>query len=373
MWKRGLVILAMAAAFANSRGAEKKSDAAEIFFRDTNIHTLIIDVQERSVAALKQGSHDYVRATLRDGDLMLRDVGLRLKGHGTFQPIDKKPALTLKINEFVTGQEFRGLNKLVLNNCAMDASYVRELTAAQLYRDAGIPAARGAHVRVQFNGRDLGFYVLVEAMNKSFLKRELGNGTGNLYEGETRDIDQKLDQENGDDTSQNDLKALVAATKVPAAQRISRLGPVLDLDQFASFLAMEMLTASIDGYAFNRNNYRVYHQKTGRMVFLPHGLDATFGSASLKPPTNSIVVKALWELPDFQRKYHARLEELAEKIWHVDVLTNRVNSFVSKLVASAPNRSVAEQIEKEAKTLRYQIEQQGRFIEAELRHSTKAE
>jgi spore coat protein CotH len=366
--KRWSSILVIGASLVCSVAAEKRSDAADALFRDTNIHTLHIDVSETGVASLKQDNHNYVRATLRDGDLALRDVGIRLKGHGTFQPIDKKPAFALKCNEFVSGQDFHGLSKLGLNNLALDASYVRELMAAQLYRDAGIPAARGTHVRVQFNGRDLGYYVLVEAMNKGFLKRELGNGGGNLYEGETRDIDQKLDQENGDDTSQSDLKALVAAAKVPAGERLSKLQTVLDVDQFASFLAMEMLTAGIDGYTFNRNNYRVYHHpKTDKLIFLPHGLDATFGSASFKPPTGSLLVKALWELPEFQQKYTARLSELADKVWRVDVLTNRVNAAVAKLVAASPARGGSDQLEKEAKALRYQIEQQERFIRAELK------
>jgi len=370
--KRWTCILAVAASLAGGVAAEKKSDAADALFRDTNILTLTIEVPESGLASLRQGNHNYVRATLRDGDVALRDVGIRLKGHGTFQPIDKKPAFALKCNEFVSGQEYHGLNKFALNNLALDASYVRELMAAQLYRDAGIPAARGTHVRVRLNGRDLGFYVLVEAMNKSFLKRELGNGGGNLYEGETKDIDQKLDQENGDDLSQNDLKALVTAARATASERLSKLQAVLDVDQFTSFLAMEMLTADIDGYTFKRNNYRVYHHpKTDKLMFLPHGLDATFGSASFKPPTGSLLVKALWELPEFQHQYNARLGELADKVWRVDVLTNRVNAAVAKLVAAAPSRAVADQLEKEAKALRYQIEQQERFIQAELKRVSR--
>src|SRR5688500_10600020 len=166
--KRWYSILAVAVSLAGSVAAEKK-DAAEALFGDTNIHALQIDVSEAGLASLKQGNHNYVRATLRDGDLTLRDVGIRLRGHGTFQPIDKRPAWALKLNAFVPRQEYYGLSKVGLNNLALDSSCVRELIAAQLYRDAGIPAARGAHVRVRFNGRDLGFYVLVEAMNKGFL------------------------------------------------------------------------------------------------------------------------------------------------------------------------------------------------------------
>jgi spore coat protein H len=369
MWKTCSIVLALVISLKMVPAAEsKKAEAADTFFRDTQIHTLRIEISDSALASLKQGNHSYVKGTLRDGSVILRDVGIRLKGHGTFQPVDKKPAFTLKVNEFVSGQEFHGLGKLALNNSAMDPSYVRELIAAQLYRDAGIPAARGTHVKVELNGRDLGFYLLVEAMNKGFLKRELGNGGGNLYEGETKDVDQKLDQENGDDESQRDLKALAAAAKSPTSERMAKMRAVLDIDQFASFLAMEMLTADIDGYSFNRNNYRIYHHpKTDKLMFLPHGLDATFGSASFKPPTNSLVVNALWDQPEFQQKYQARLGELAEKVWHVDTLTNRIDAAIAKLVKASP--ALVEPLEKEAKRLRYQVEQQQRFLDAQFKRS----
>ena len=370
MRKRCSISLFLGAALLTGYAADKKSDAAAALFRDTSIHTLRLEIPASTLAGLKQGNREYIRATVRDGDVTLRDVGVRLKGHGTFQPVEKKPAFALKANEFVSGQEYRGLSKFVLNNCATDASYMREWLASQLYREAAIPAARITHVRVELNGRDLGFYVLAEAMNKSFLKREFGHGSGNLYEGESKDIDQRLDQENGDDLSQNDLKALVLAARSPINGRMAKLQSVLDVDEFASFLAMEMLTAGTDGYTFTRNNYRIYHHpKTDKMLFLPHGLDATFGSASFKPPTNSIVVRALWELPEFQKQYRTRLAELAGKVWRVDELTNRVNEAVARLAAARPDRTFTSALEEEARRLRYQIEQQSRFIQSELKQA----
>src|SRR6185503_10808830 len=123
--------------------------------------------------------------------------------------------------------------------------------------------------------------------------------------------DQHLDQENGDDTTQKDLQVLAAASRRPAAERLQALRSVLDVDEFITFLAMEVLTASIDGYTFTKNNYRIYHQpRTDRLVFLPHGLEMTLGSAGFEPPRSSLLVKALLELPECQKQYQARLEEL---------------------------------------------------------------
>ena len=372
-WITTIISLALAAAIPLAHaGDSKKSDASDVLFRDPVIRTLRLDIPPAGLAALKLGNRDYVRATLSEGSLVLQNVGVRLKGHSTFQPVDKKPAFAIKVNDVVSGQEYHGLSKLMLNNSVQDASYLREVLAAQLFREAGIPTARATHVRVQCNGRDLGLYVLTEGMNKNFLKREFGGAGGSLYEGETKDIDARLDQESGDDTTQKDLQALAAAARAPAAERMQKLRALLDMDEFTSFVAMEMLTASIDGYTFTKNNYRVYHEpKTDRLAFLPHGLDATFGSAGFEPAQDSLLVKALWELPEFQKQYRARLGELAAKVWQVPVLTNRVSTLAAKLVAAAPNRAAAQQIEEEARKLRFQIVQQERLVAAELKRGRK--
>lgn len=371
MWKSAIILLAGAASLAPVRAANK-SDASEPFFNEGRVHTLQIEVPASSLPAFKLGQRDYVRATVRDGTTTWQDVGVRLKGHSTFQPIDRKPGLSLKFNEFATGQEFHGLSKVNLNNCLQDPSYMRELLAAQLFHDADLPAARVASVRVQLNGRELGFYNLVEGVNKGFLKREFGFAGGNLYEGETKDIDQHLDQENGDEVSQKDLQALVQAARAPAAERLAKLSRVLDLDQFTRFVAMEMLLGSVDGYTHTKNNYRLYHQpKSGRLLFMPHGLDATFGKAAFAPPQGSLLVKALWELPEFQKSYRTSLQELETKVWQVETLTNRLASLMQKLVAAAPDRATATQIEDEARKLRVQIVKQPELIAAELERAGK--
>jgi spore coat protein H len=367
MRERLAFALWLALALSLGAAGSQKADPAAVLFKQESVRRLHIEVPPATVAALRQGGKTYVRATIKDGEKTWHDVGLRLKGHGTFQPIDKKPALALKFNEFAANQDFYGLSKVALNNCATDPSFLREVLATQVYRDAGIPAPRATHVRVTLNGRDLGPYVLVEGVNKSFLKRELGHGGGNLYEGETRDIDQKLDLENGEESGQQELKALVAAAKSPLGSRLERMQAVIDVDQFASFLALEMLTAGIDGYTFNRNNYRVYHHpKTERLVFLPHGLDATFGSAGFKPPTNSIVVRALWEVPAFRSRYQQRLGELAERVWNEKALVSQVHALAKRLTNGVSDEAFVQQMARETKTLCYQISQQASFINAEI-------
>ena len=72
----------------------------------------------------------------------------------------------------------------MFNNSVQDTTCFAEFLSTQLFRDAGLPAARVTQARVQLNGRDLGLYVVVEAMNRGFLKRHFKTPHGNLYEGD---------------------------------------------------------------------------------------------------------------------------------------------------------------------------------------------
>jgi spore coat protein CotH len=212
--------------------------------------------------------------------VVLTNVGVRLKGMGSFRSVDEKPSLTVKFDEFVPVQEYRGLTRLMFNNSVQDPTFLAEFLAMGLFHDAGLPTPQVTYARVQFNGRDLGLYVVIEAMNKRFLKQHFKSSKGNLYEGYLLDIDAPLDQDNGETSDQRDVQALLGACTISdPAERFRQLSRVLDVDRFISFVAMEMLIGHWDGYAIHTNNYRIYHDPTSdKMVFITHGLDGPFGA-----------------------------------------------------------------------------------------------
>jgi hypothetical protein len=213
----------------------------------------------------------------------------------------------VKFDEFVEDQTYRGLKKVMFNNSAQDSTYLAEMLATQLFDDAGVPAARVTHARVRLNGRDLGLYVVIEAMNKDFLKRHFGSGKGNLYEGYLQDVNGRLEQDNGEDETRADLQALnEACTIQDPTERWERLNEILDVDRFLSFIAMELLTTHWDGYLIHINNYRLYHDpKTEKMVFITHGLDWAFRrpNVSLDPPLKSAVARAVLTTQQGQEGY----------------------------------------------------------------------
>jgi hypothetical protein len=320
----------------------------ERFFSDP-IQTFSIQVDESALEVLKKNDRSYVHATVKVGTNVYRDVGIHLKGMGSFRPFNEKPSFSVKFDKYVLRQRFDGLTKLMLNNASQDGTYLAEMLATQMFREAGVPAGRVTHAFVEVNGRALGLYVIIEAMNKEFLRQYFPNMKGNLYEAYLQDIDQKLDQDGGSDETQADLKRLLEVCRLPdRAERWRRMPEVLDVDEYVSHLVVEMFTSHTDGYAINRNNYRLYHDPaTDRFAFLAHGIDWAFaaGGISIRPPRNSIVTRAVLETSEGQRAYRLRTRELFTNAFRIDVLTNRVNAAVGRLKNAARNPNESREFE----------------------------
>jgi hypothetical protein len=194
------------------------------------------------------------------------------------------------------------------------------------------------HARVRLGTRDLGLYVVKEGVDKRFLARHFDPANGNLYDGGfCTDVDGELEKDAGkgpDD--RRDLAALVAACQEPdLTLRPARLEAVLDVDAFLTFVALERMLGHWDGYATNRNNYRVYVRPPGVAVFLPHGLDQVFQDpeASVLDPCVGLVADAVLAVPAFRARYRTRLVELLPRF---DAETSLLPRMRARLARIAP-------------------------------------
>jgi spore coat protein H len=298
---------------------------ADELFKSGSIPSFEIVLGDAEYAMLNVSNRSYVRGTFKAGELILTNVGVRLKGRSTFQPLDRKPSFTIKFNQF-TPQAYSGFTKLMLNNAGGDPTYLREYLANQLFRDAGLPAPRVTHARVTLNSRSLGLFVAIEGITKGLLRQYFVRTDGNLYEGAFRDVDRRLEQDGGSDHSQQDLIGLARVAKIEdPADRWQRLQTVLDIKRFITFVAMEHLVGQQDGYAVQANNYRIYHDpEADRMVFFPHGLDRTFLEAHFSPGPSSerILTAAVFRTHEGRQMYRQTVEALFTNVFHMARLTN---------------------------------------------------
>ena len=355
-------------------GDSKPKKNGDDLFSVPQIVELKLEIPASGLEALKEDHKQYVKGTVTEGDRTLSSVGIRYKGSILLGNGGSRPSFTIKFNEFIAGQKFHGLTKIILDACPHDPSCLSAVLANELYRAAGVPAPRDAFAHVTVNGQALGLYVLVEGINRDFLGRHFEKSKGNLYEGDGHDIVAKLDKDSGDEhKDQPDVDALAKAAQEPdPAQRWQKLGKVLDLDRYVSFLAVEVFTWQTNGYAMRTNKYRLYHDPTSdRMVFLPHGTEAAFAAAEgpLVPPVAGLVARAVLQAPEGKKFYRECLAKLLATHFKPDALQTRLAELAAKVrpVMARGNSAAAATFDTAIKQLSERIARRANSLEQELR------
>ncbi len=348
------VAIAFPASAAGKKDKEKEKEKARAtaavetggLFEDATIPRLKIEIAESEMAILRKAQGNFgpqlerqdVKAVIREGATVYTNVSIHLKGSaGSFRPIDDRPAITVNFAKHDEALRFHGLKKINLNNSVQDPTYTSEQVCREVFVKAGVPVPRAGHARVFLNGRDLGLYVLVEGWDKEFLKRHFKNAKGNFYDGGfLKDVDEDHEANSGENpTDHSALKALADAAKEPdPARRRDRLEKALDVDRFLTYMALEVMLWDWDGYPLHKNNWRVFHDKsTGKMVFMPHGMDQMFWKpeASVFPPMESLVGRAVLEVPEFRTRYFNRIRELNHKVFDAEAMAGRVSAIAAKV------------------------------------------
>jgi hypothetical protein len=301
-------------------------------------------LSEAAMDSLRGDPREYVPAEVTVGGRTYAGVGVHLKGSaGSKRSVDDRPAMTLNFDRFNKGQRVFGMEKLHLNNSVQDGSYINENLASRTYRAAGIPATRATHAVLEFNGREMGFYVIKEAYDDNYLKRHFpeDNGRhGNLYDGGfIRDILQNLERDAGKGpTDQSDVRTLRDATSSPLAIRADLFNRCLDVDRFRTFMAIQMTLDDWDGYIRNRNNYRIYFRPDGRAVFLPSGMDQLLRhpDAPVRDAYMGRVANALMAMPAERVRLRDRMRSLSSNVLSESWLRGQMEEIQARLDAAIP-------------------------------------
>lgn len=235
---------------------------------------------------------DYVAARVRYDGRQWKKVGFRLKGNSSLanawgSGILKLP-FRLKFGEFastypaVTGQRFHGFKELSFSPGFKDQSLIREKVAADIFRAAGVPAARTAFYRVLVDfgagPRYLGVYAAVEVIDDSMVKDQFGANTGNLYKPESRlqtFVQAEFEKKNNKTAADwSDVQAFVSALNDPlrianAPLWRSRLEATFDVDHFLRYLAVNNTIVNWDSYGRLAHNYYLYRHPARGLVWIP--------------------------------------------------------------------------------------------------------
>jgi hypothetical protein len=367
-------------------------------------------VDDDGVAALLEEPKEYVEGAVTIDDVSYDSVGVRLKGGaGSFVPLDGdypeisgdgngnpgKSAFIVDFNRYVGGVHHLGLEKLTINNMVQDPSCIHEFVGYALFREGDVPASRSGYASVSFNGEVKGLYALIESQdNGEFLDKWYGTDQGNLYEGaygaDLQDPPEDMppgedwwfDQDNGDDTSLEDLYDLIAALDaVGEGDPIDVLEQHFDLDEYLTFAATELYLGHWDGYAWSTNNYAIHHHPgDDTWTFLPWGIDQLFEDelhphgGVMKGPGPSWdwggrVHRLCYQSPECLALLHQAFSELLDRVDGMDLsgLAEDARDLVEDLaLAESTAHGDPELTSESLDRVTWYIEQRREMIEAWL-------
>jgi hypothetical protein len=280
--------------------ASAADEAAWMFDPGTVAEIELGGLSSEEMDALEAEPDEYQHGTfeLKVGGVAkgppLGEVGIRLKGTGSFRGFDRKAAFKVKFNEYVS-QTFLGLKKLTLNNMVQDPSMLCETLAYELFRGLGVPSSRTGFADVSVNGTSYGVYLNIETLDKVFLPHWFGS-TRHLYEADMPGVDVEpgragdFEVQEGSESDLTDLEALIAAANGATGDWSDGMAAVADLAEMTKMWAVERYVGHWDGYAgqadpeaeaFRPNNYYLHDEDTGpdtgRFRMLPWGTDQTWG------------------------------------------------------------------------------------------------
>ncbi len=183
----------------------------------------------------------------------------------------------IKFDAFVEGQSYQGYTQLSIRNYGVssDEAMLQEPVTNTMVRLIGLPATHTAYAGVQINDEAETLYVLSEIVDETYLQNYFSDASGVLYKAE---VGSTLSYEGEDpssysgsfsqETRQNDadLAPLIAFIRFlnqsDDATFESELPNYLDVDAFASYLAINNLLVNTDTIAGMNNNYYLYYNET---------------------------------------------------------------------------------------------------------------
>lgn len=138
-------------------------------------------------------AEEYYQCDVEINGTTFYRVGIRPKGNTSLTSIASDPttdrySFKLEFDHYVDGQTCFGLDKLILNNNYADATNMKEALIYDMYQYLGADASLYNYAKISVNGEYWGVYLALEAVEDSFMLRNYGVKSGELYKPDSMNI-----------------------------------------------------------------------------------------------------------------------------------------------------------------------------------------
>ncbi len=145
-------------------------------------------------------NEEYISADITINGETITNVGIRPKGNSSLSSIvrdeeTERFSFKVKFDEYVDGQTWQGLDKLVLNNNYSDSTSMKEYLSYDIMNYIGVDSSLYSYADISVNNETWGLYLALEDVDSGFLDRTK-DGEGELYkpESDNMNIDGKGNQ-----------------------------------------------------------------------------------------------------------------------------------------------------------------------------------
>ena len=226
---------------------------------------------------------------------VLDSCGIKTKGNSSFSGSAQKKSFKIDLNDYISGQDIDGLNKLNLNNGFKDPTFMREKLALDFLNAHGIAAPRCTYTNLFINGELWGVYFLVEEVDGDFCKTRFGNKAGNLFKGDPHGTLQyrgsslasyypEYELHNNELINDwTDLVQLIGTINSTGYLHINdTLVKYLNDDLFIQQSIITNLFVNLDSYTGSGHNYFMYdNDSTKRFEWIAWDVNEVFGTFRL--------------------------------------------------------------------------------------------
>lgn len=141
-------------------------------------------------------NEEYISVDITINGETVENVGIRPKGNSSLSSVvqdqdSDRYSFKIKFDEYVDGQTWQGLDKLVLNANYSDKTSMKEYLSYDIMNFIGVDSPLYSYADISVNDETWGLYLAIEEVDSSFLMR-LKNEEGELYKPEAMEMDAEM-------------------------------------------------------------------------------------------------------------------------------------------------------------------------------------
>ncbi len=161
-------------------------------FDTSKVHTINIVIDDWDGFLETCTSEEYTACSVVIDNEAYKNVAIRAKGNTSLTQVqsygNNRYSFKIEFDHYDSTKTYYGLDKLCLNNIIQDNTYMKDYLCYRMMSEFGVDSPLCSYVYITVNGEDWGLYLAVEGIEDSFLQRNYGNDSGELYKPDSQSM-----------------------------------------------------------------------------------------------------------------------------------------------------------------------------------------